>query len=144
MSIYIELLFTATFYFYAFGELDDGKQCFGQLVAPLGDGHLKYRQVTSFTVDGMSNIDVSGHISLWFTCGFFLSLTQVCIQTIAISLYYGRRTWVETLYLILDGVMLVLLVGWLSLGAYWRFSEWGDLCSADYLSKQGEGMLIFY
>ena len=92
----------------------------------------------------MNNIDVSGHIKLWFICGFFLLLTQVLVQTLAICTYYSRKVWLETLYLILDGVVLLLLVGWLSFGAYWRFSEFGVLCSADYLHKQGEGMLMFY
>ena len=132
-SIYIELLFAGTFYFYAFGDMDHGTQCYGQVVSVFGRDHVRYRQVTSFTVDGMSNIDVSGHIHLWFTCGFFLLLAQVCIQAIAISYYYTENRRIETLYLILDGVMLFLLVGWLSFGAYWRFSEFGDLCSEDYL-----------
>ena len=92
----------------------------------------------------MSNIDVSGHIHLWFTVGFFLLLAQVCIQAIAITYYYTENRRIETLYLILDGVMLFLLVGWLSFGAYWRFSEFGDLCSQDYIVTQGEGMMIFY
>ena len=137
LSIYVELLFAATFYFYAFGRIDKGNECFGQVVSPLGLAHVKYRQVTSFTVDGMSNIDVSGHIRIWFVCGFFIFLAQICVQLIATLQYYGRRIWLETLYLILDGVMLFLLVGWLSFGAYWRFSEWGNLCSADHLVKQG-------
>ena len=144
LSIYVELLFAGTFYFYAFGEQDNGNQCFGQVVTSLGQDHVSYRQVTSFTVDGMSNIDISGHISLWYMCGFFLLIAQVCVQLIATILYCRQRVWVETLYLILDGVMLLLLIGWLSLGAYWRFSDWGNLCSVVLLHKQGEGMRIFY
>ena len=143
-SIFIECLFAATFYFYAFEDVDAGTLCYGQYVQPLGKNHVKYRQVTSFTVEGMSNIDVSGHIHIWFMSGFFLALSQMAIQTIAICLYYRRREWMETLYLILDGVMILLLIGWLSFGAYWRFSEFGDLCASDYIPVQGQGMLIFY
>ena len=52
--------------------------------------------------------------------------------------------WIETLYLILDGVMILLIIAWLTLGAYWRFSEWGIKCSKTYLPNYGKGLFIFY
>ena len=138
------MLFVATFFYYAFGDMDNGIECYGQVVTPLGKSHSKYKQVTGFTVEGMNNIDVSGHIHLWYFCGFFLLIAQVLIQGMAICWHYTKLVWVETLYLIFDGVMLCLLAAWFSFGAYWRFSEFGELCSTDYTIKQGQGMLIFY
>ena len=82
------------------------------------------------TIFGMENHDIGAHFKLWFNCGFLLALAQAAIQSIAVYYnYLDRPTWIRTLYLILDAAMLQMLTLWMSFGAFWRFREWGIMCS---------------
>ena len=95
IALYIEFLFATTLAFYAFGENDDGAMCFGQTFKFLEDDHPLYKQVAPFRVDGMINTDIAFHFRLWFTCGFFLTVSLALIQCIAIYLFVKKAERVE-------------------------------------------------
>ena len=57
-AFFVELLFAATFGYYAFGDVDHGAQCYGQTVV-LNKNTQALKQVTSFTVDGNDNVNIA-------------------------------------------------------------------------------------
>lgn len=94
----------------------------------------------------MQNTDIGSLFQNWFICGFSLVVAFAMVQIIAVYLLAKERQsfWLKSLYMAFDSVLVLLTAGWLYFGAYWRFREFGVLCSEEYLAEQGEGMLMFY
>ena len=96
----------------------------------------------------MQNVDVGTYFHNWFLFGFVLSSTAALCQLLAvyaISRQDQQQRWITTLYLLLDFVIVLCTILWITYGAFWRFGEFGELCSSDnYLQKQGAGLLLFY
>ena len=134
-ALFIELLLGGTFAYFAFGDRDAGKSCYGQTVTSYLTEVQDYKRVTSFTVDGMQNIDIGELFNGWFLSGLGLTIAAATIQILAALLLALDRNyfWFKTLYMVLDSALILLTVGWLSFGAYWRFREFGVLCSESYL-----------
>ena len=67
-------------------------------------------------------------LHLWFVSGFLLAVCAAVAQLIAVYVLvkkYERSHWITTLYIVLDSVILVVGLGWVAFGAYWRFSDQG-------------------
>ena len=86
-------------------------------------------------------------LHLWFITGFLLALFATIIQLIALYALYKEHTashWLTKLYIILDSALIVVGIGWLGFGAYWRFSDQGKLCASNYIPNQANVVFLFY
>ena len=97
---------------YAIGNLDGNTKCYGQTFV---SGVFNQRKVvTDFKVDGMKNHDVSRDFKIWFAQGLILSIY------IPISLLMMNK---KRIYMYIATFSFVF---WLTIGAIWRFRDWGE------------------
>ena len=85
----------------------------------------------------MGNIDVGLKFNHWFLGGFIVIVAQGAMQILlGLSMLCCKlKSWIRTCYSVIDLAILLSTFAWLSFGAYWRYSEFGIMCSQSYLKS---------